>query len=61
MSRQQRLRQLGTWLLYALMAVGAVFVGVGAALPHPRLLASGIWLVTLAVLVRLLLSLAPPL
>jgi hypothetical protein len=51
----------GTWLLYALMAGGVVFVGVGAALPHVRLFASGIWLVALAMLVRLLLSLAPPL
>jgi hypothetical protein len=61
MSRQQRLRQFGTWLLYALMAAGAVFVGVGAALPHPRLFAAGVWLVSLAVLVRLLLALAAPL
>jgi hypothetical protein len=61
MSRQQRLRHLGIGLLYALMAAGAVFVAVGVALPHPRSLASGIWLITLAMLVRLLLSLAPPL
>jgi hypothetical protein len=61
MSRQQRLRQFGAGLLYALIAAGAVFVGAGAAPPHPRLFASGVWLVTLAVLVRLLLSFAPPL
>jgi hypothetical protein len=61
MSRQQRVRQCGTWLLYALMAAGGVFVVMGAALPHVRLFASGVWLVSLARIVRLLLALAAPL
>jgi hypothetical protein len=58
--RRRWIRQIGTGLLSGLIAAGLVFVAVGVALPHPRFFASGVWLVTLAVLARLLLSLAAP-
>jgi hypothetical protein len=60
MSRQQRLRQLGTGLLYALIAAGVVLAGAGAAVGQPLLFAAGGWFVTLALIVRLLRSRAPP-
>jgi hypothetical protein len=60
MSRQERLRQLGPGLLYALLAVGGVWAGVGGGAGHAPLLAVGVWLVTLPMVVRLLLSRASP-
>ena len=60
MSQQQRLRQLGLALLTALIVAGVVLAGAGAAVGHPILFVAGGWLVTLALIVRLLLSRAAP-
>src|SRR4051812_27543044 len=60
MSRQRRLPQLAPGLLDALLAAGVVWVTVGGMAGHAHLFVAGVWLVTLAIMVRLLLSRAPP-
>jgi len=60
MARQRWLRQVGPWLLDALLAVGSVWVVVGRVAGHAQLLVAGVWLVTLTMVARLLLSRASP-
>jgi hypothetical protein len=61
MARRRRLRQVTASLLAALIAAGVVLVGAGGLEGNPNLFATGAWLVTLAVIGRLLLSRDPPL
>ena len=60
MNRQQRLRQLGIWLLYLLAVIGVVGVLIGGATGRQRVFAAGVWLVSLSILLQLLVSLARP-
>ena len=53
---RRRLWQITASLLAALIAAGVVLVGAGGLAGTPSLFAMGAWLVTLAVIGRLLLS-----
>ena len=55
MARQQRLHQVGTGLLWALIAAGVVLVAVGALQGHLIIFVAGAWLATLGLIVRSLL------
>ena len=54
-----RRHRVGAGLLPVLFALGVVLVGVGILADYPSVLTAGAWLVSLAIVVRLLLSHGP--